>query len=106
MRLQAPSFRSSLPCCAGLALRSRGRLGFLAAIGALVESPAGPEGPEGVLLEAVVFGRPNEALSELMPLEEKTLQELYVLKQEVHFRVLRSMPYEPLGDRDRSSSKL
>ena len=27
--------------------------------------------------EAVVFGRPNEALVELMPLEEATLQERY-----------------------------
>lgn len=30
--------------------------------------------PSRVSRQAVVFGRPNEALSELMPLEEATLQ--------------------------------
>ena len=53
-----------------MALRAGHRLGFLAAIAALIATSEGT-----VAVEAVVFGRPNEALAELMPLEESTLQD-------------------------------
>ncbi|CAL1142792.1 unnamed protein product [Cladocopium goreaui] len=76
------------PSCSTLAIRAGNRLGFLAAIGALIGSP------EGISMEAVVFGRPNEALVELMPLEEATLQELYPMGSTVDVRLLRSMPFE------------
>ena len=76
------------PSCSSLALRAGTRFGFLAAIGALIGTT------EGTFLEAVVFGRPNEAFAELMHLEEATLQELYPLGSTVDLRLLRSMPFE------------
>eukprot|EP00913_Durusdinium_trenchii_P006931 g6520.t1 len=75
LRLQLLSPRPRtllLPSCAALALRAANQMGFLAGIGALVAA----EEEGGTLLEAVVFGRPNEAFLELMPLEESTLQEI------------------------------
>ncbi|CAK9036922.1 Thimet oligopeptidase [Durusdinium trenchii] len=97
LRLQLLSPRPRtllLPSCAALALRAANQMGFLAGIGALVAA----EEEGGTLLEAVVFGRPNEAFLELMPLEESTLQELYPLGSTADLRLLRSMRFEHYGD--------
>ena len=80
---------SSAPAsCATVSLRSEGRLGFLAGIASLIRRE------DGMFLEAVVFGRPNELLQELMPLDESVLELLYRLGAVVDVRILRSLPWE------------
>mmetsp|Transcript_46129 Transcript_46129/g.86036 ORF Transcript_46129/g.86036 Transcript_46129/m.86036 type:complete len:257 (-) Transcript_46129:10-780(-) len=86
----ARSNLSSAPAsCATISLRSEGRLGFLSGIASFIRRD------DLVLLEAVVFGRPNEPLQELMPLDEPVLQSLYRQGATVDLRILRSLPFEP-----------
>ena len=79
---------SSPASCATVSVRSEGRLGFLAGIASVIRKE------DGLFLEAVVFGRPNELLQELMPLDETALESLYRLGSIVDVRILRSLPWE------------
>ncbi|CAE7446761.1 unnamed protein product [Symbiodinium natans] len=86
------SYRSNLSSaaasCATISLRAEGRLGFLAGIASVIRKE------DGLFLEVVVFGRPNELLQELMPLDESVLESLYRLGAIVDVRFLRSLPWE------------
>eukprot|EP00439_Symbiodinium_sp_Y106_P044964 s1218_g5.t1 len=86
--LYRSNLSSATASCATVSLRAEGRLGFLAGIASVRRRE------DGLFLEAVVFGRPNEVLQELMPLDESILESLYRLGAITDVRFLRSLPWE------------
>ncbi|CAE8640260.1 unnamed protein product [Polarella glacialis] len=105
VRLQlAPSGSTSAaqvgeePCphCAVVSIRSRDRLGFLPGIAALIR----PEGSNALLLEVIVFARPDELLQEITQLPEDFLRGLFPVGDRVDVRILRSMTFQSYTGED------
>ena len=86
--LYRSNLSSAVASCATVSLRAEGRLGFLAGIASVRRRE------DGLFLEAVVFGRPNEVLQELMPLDESILESLYRVGAITDVRFLRTLPWE------------